>query len=63
MLPWCRAHDAAFIPFSPLWRGYLTGALSQASFDDGDFRARNPRFTPEAMAANLAIVDRVREVG
>jgi aryl-alcohol dehydrogenase-like predicted oxidoreductase len=62
VLPWCRDHDAAFIPFAPLGRGYLTGTITSASFDDRDFRARNPRFTRAALEANLAIVDRVRAV-
>lgn len=62
VLQWCLAHGAAFIPFSPLGRGYLTGAVTADSFDDADFRARNPRFTREALAQNLAIVDAVRSV-
>jgi aryl-alcohol dehydrogenase-like predicted oxidoreductase len=62
VLPWCRAHGVAFIPFAPLGRGYLTGTITADSFDDRDFRARNPRFTREALAANLAIVERVRAV-
>ncbi len=59
VLPWCEAHGAGFLPFSPLGRGFLTGTLSPGSLDAGDFRARNPRFTPEAMAANSAIVNAV----
>ena len=62
VVPWCAANGAAFVPFAPLGRGFLTGAITAASFDDADFRAQNPRFTPEAIAANLAIVDRVRRV-
>jgi aryl-alcohol dehydrogenase-like predicted oxidoreductase len=62
VLPWCREHGAAFIPFAPLGRGYLTGTITSASFDDRDFRARNPRFTRAALQANLAIVERVRAV-
>ncbi len=62
VIPWCREHDVAFIPFAPLGRGYLTGTVTAPSFDDSDFRARNPRFTREALDANLAIVDRVRSV-
>jgi aryl-alcohol dehydrogenase-like predicted oxidoreductase len=62
VVPWCAANGAAFVPFAPLGRGFLTGAITAASFDDADFRAQNPRFTPEAIAANLAIVDRVRLV-
>jgi aryl-alcohol dehydrogenase-like predicted oxidoreductase len=62
VVPWCAEHGAAFIPFAPLGRGFLTGRLAAGSFQDGDFRARNPRFSDEAMAANQAIVDRVRAV-
>jgi aryl-alcohol dehydrogenase-like predicted oxidoreductase len=62
VVPWCAANGAAFVPFAPLGRGFLTGAITAASFDDADFRAQNPRFTPEAIAANLTIVDRVRLV-
>jgi aryl-alcohol dehydrogenase-like predicted oxidoreductase len=62
VLAWCAAHGATFIPFSPLGRGFLTGAITAASFDDDDFRARNPRFTAEALQVNLAIVDVVRAV-
>ncbi len=62
-MPWCRDHDTAFIPFSPLGRGFLTGAItSGTTFGEDDFRGRNPRFTAEAVDANQAIVDRVREV-
>jgi aryl-alcohol dehydrogenase-like predicted oxidoreductase len=62
VLPWCREHDVAFIPFAPLGRGYLTGTITAASLDERDFRARNPRFTRAALQANLAIVERVRAV-
>jgi len=62
VLPWCEANDAAFIPFAPLGRGYLTGRLAQRGFGTGDFRSRNPRFTADAMDANLAIVDRVQAI-
>jgi aryl-alcohol dehydrogenase-like predicted oxidoreductase len=62
VLPWCVEHGVAFIPFAPLGRGYLTGTVTAAAFDDRDFRARNPRFTREALEANLAIVERVRAV-
>jgi aryl-alcohol dehydrogenase-like predicted oxidoreductase len=62
VLPWCREHDVAFIPFAPLGRGYLTGTITSGSFDERDFRARNPRFTRAALQGNLAIVERVRAV-
>jgi aryl-alcohol dehydrogenase-like predicted oxidoreductase len=61
-LDWCVQHGAAFLPFAPLGRGFLTGTLRPGSFADDDFRAANPRFSDEAMAANQAIVDAVRTV-
>jgi len=63
VVPWCAEHGAGFVPYAPLGRGFLTGTVTEASFRERDFRATNPRFTPEAIAANLAIVDRVRDVG
>ena len=62
IVPWCAEHGARFVPFSPLGRGFLTGAISTAGFDESDFRSNNPRFTAEAVDANQAIVGRVREV-
>ncbi len=63
VLPYCEAHGIAFLPFSPLGRGFLTGRF--ASSDDlpaDDFRRGLPRFQREALQANLAIVARVREI-
>ena len=52
-----------FVPFSPLGRGFLTGTVdANTQFSDGDIRANLPRFTVEAREANLALVDRVRDV-
>jgi aryl-alcohol dehydrogenase-like predicted oxidoreductase len=62
VLPWCEANDVAFIPFSPLGRGFLTGRQTGVQYGAGDFRAGNPRFTDEARDANQAIVDRVQEI-
>ena len=62
VVPWCANHDAAFVPFSPLGRGFLTGTITQGGFDARDFRASNPRFTDEAIASNQAIVTVVRRV-
>ena len=62
VVPWCQAQGAAFMAFSPLGRGYLTGTLSGRTFGDDDFRSVLPRFSPEAMAANEALVDVVRAV-
>lgn len=63
VLPYCREQGIAFLPFSPLGRGFLTGRF--ASFDDlpqDDFRRRMPRFQQDALRANLAIVAQVREI-
>jgi aryl-alcohol dehydrogenase-like predicted oxidoreductase len=63
VVPWCAAHDVGFLPFAPLGRGFLTGTLpTTGDFDKTDFRARNPRFTGDALAANQHIVDSVRRV-
>lgn len=62
VIPWCRANGAAFVPFSPLGRGFLTGAITRGRFADADFRSKNPRFTEEAVSANQRIVRWVRSV-
>ncbi|PRX90911.1 aldo/keto reductase [Allonocardiopsis opalescens] len=60
---WCAANGAAFVPFSPLGRGFLTGAITASTeFESSDFRSANPRFTAEARAANQRIVDVLRAV-
>jgi aryl-alcohol dehydrogenase-like predicted oxidoreductase len=52
-----------FVPFSPLGRGFLTGAIdTTTSFGEGDVRNSLPRFTQEARAANQALVDGVSAV-
>lgn len=51
-----------FLAYCPLGRGFLTGALSSDTIGEGDYRSANPRFTPEAMAANAAIVDGLRAI-
>ena len=57
-----RELGVGLVPYSPLGRGFLTATLDLTSFDDKDFRRRNPRFSGAAGAANLAIVEAVREV-
>jgi aryl-alcohol dehydrogenase-like predicted oxidoreductase len=52
-----------FVPFSPLGRGFLAGAIgANTQFDRGDFRNSLPRFAPEALKANQTLVDRVGEI-
>ncbi|AQV96081.1 aldo/keto reductase [Cupriavidus necator] len=57
----CERLGIGFVPYSPLGRGFLTGAIrSPEDFDEDDFRRTNPRFMGENFARNLALVDRVR---
>lgn len=62
ILPTIRGLGIGLVPYSPLGRGILTGAISTGSLEDGDFRTSNPRFQGEALDANLALVERVREI-
>ena len=62
VLPWCEEHGAAFIPFAPLGRGFLTGTVAPGTFGSDDVRATNPRFTDEAMAENRSIADEVAAI-
>ena len=57
ILPTCRELGITFVPYSPLGRAALTGALSaDTTFAPGDFRASNPRFATENLASNLGPV-------
>jgi len=52
-----------FVPFSPLGRGFLTGKINESTkFDSTDFRSTLPRFTPEALKVNQALVDLLSKV-
>jgi aryl-alcohol dehydrogenase-like predicted oxidoreductase len=58
VLPALEELGIGFVPFSPLGRGFLTGAISENTrFDKSDFRNIVPRFTPEARKANQTLVD------
>ncbi len=58
-----RELGIGIVPFSPLGRGFLTGAItSPDDFDDDDFRKNQPRFQGEAFQANLRLVEAVREM-
>jgi aryl-alcohol dehydrogenase-like predicted oxidoreductase len=59
----CEELGIGLVPYSPLGKGFLTGAMSKdTKLSDGDFRKLLPRFTPEAMAANQALVDLLQRV-
>jgi aryl-alcohol dehydrogenase-like predicted oxidoreductase len=62
ILPWCKEHEVAFVPFAPLGRGFLTGRYRSADEFRGHIRARNPRFQPDAIEANLRLVRQVEEI-
>ena len=59
----CEELAIGFVPYSPLGRGFLTGAMSkETQLGEGDFRKMLPRFTPEAMEKNQALVDLLRRI-
>jgi aryl-alcohol dehydrogenase-like predicted oxidoreductase len=63
VLPTLEELGIGFVPFSPLGKGFLTGAIDEnTTFDSTDFRNIVPRFTPEARKANHALVDRLGEI-
>ncbi len=62
VLNYCNENGIGFLAYSPLGRGFLTGALDSSDIKSGDFRSNNPRFTPEALAANQAIVDGIAAI-
>ncbi len=64
VLPTLEELGIGLVPYSPLGRGYLTGAISETTtFDPSDIRSRNPRFTPEAIKANQGVVDLLAQIG
>jgi aryl-alcohol dehydrogenase-like predicted oxidoreductase len=64
IMPTLAELGIGLVPFSPLGKGFLTGAVSASTeFATGDIRGVIPRFTPEARQANQAVVDLVRRIG
>jgi aryl-alcohol dehydrogenase-like predicted oxidoreductase len=58
ILPTLEELGIGFVPFSPLGRGFLTGKMNEkTTFESDDYRNSLPRFTPEALKANQALVD------
>jgi aryl-alcohol dehydrogenase-like predicted oxidoreductase len=63
ILPTLKELGIGFVPFSPLGKGFLTGAITEnTTFDSGDFRNIVPRFAPEARKANQVVVDLLGEI-
>jgi aryl-alcohol dehydrogenase-like predicted oxidoreductase len=63
VLPTVEELGIGFVPFSPLGKGFLTGAINEnTTFDSSDFRNIVPRFTPEARKANQSLVDLLGQI-
>ncbi len=63
ILPLCEELGIGLVPYSPLGKGFLTGAIDQnTTFTDGDIRSTIPRFETDARKANQALVDRLGEI-
>ena len=64
ILPTLEELGIGMVPFSPLGKGFLTGTISSSTpFDSSDFRARIPRFAPDARDANQKLVALIRSIG
>src|SRR3984885_4924238 len=58
VIPTLEELGIGFVPYSPLGKGFLTGKIDEnAKFETSDFRSTLPRFTPEALKANQALID------
>ena len=59
----CEELGIGFVPYSPLGKGFLTGAMGKdTKLEKNDFRAMLPRFTPEAMESNQTLVDLLKRI-
>ena len=64
IIPTLQELGIGFVPFSPLGKGFLTGAMNaDMKFESNDFRGTLPRFTPGAMKTNQALVDLLSNIG
>jgi aryl-alcohol dehydrogenase-like predicted oxidoreductase len=58
VIPTLEELGIGFVPYSPLGKGFLTGKMNEnTTFESSDFRSTLPRFTPEALKANQALID------
>jgi aryl-alcohol dehydrogenase-like predicted oxidoreductase len=63
VLPALEELGIGFVPFSPLGRGFLTGAINaDTTFGETDFRGRSPRFAPDALKANQELVAHIGKI-
>ena len=64
VLATCEDLGIGLVPYSPLGRGYLTGAIDETTtFAENDIRSHNPRFTKEAIRSNMAVVKLLESIG
>jgi aryl-alcohol dehydrogenase-like predicted oxidoreductase len=64
VIPTLEELGIGFVPYSPLGKGFLTGKMDEnTTFDSTDFRSTLPRFTPEALKANQALIDLLARIG
>ena len=64
VIPTIEELGIGFVPYSPLGKGFLTGKIDEnARFDSSDFRSTLPRFTPEALKANQALINLLANIG
>jgi aryl-alcohol dehydrogenase-like predicted oxidoreductase len=64
VIPTLEELGIGFVPYSPLGKGFLTGKMDEnTTFDSSDFRSTLPRFTPEALKSNQALVDLLGQIG
>jgi aryl-alcohol dehydrogenase-like predicted oxidoreductase len=64
IIPTLEELGIGFVPFSPLGKGFLTGAIGQdTKLESGDFRSTIPRFAPEARKSNQALVETLKRIG
>ena len=64
VIPTLEELGIGLVPYSPLGKGFLTGKINEnAKFDSSDFRSTLPRFTPEALKANQALIDLLGKIG
>jgi len=64
VIPTLEELGIGFVPYSPLGKGFLTGKMDEkTTFDSSDFRSALPRFTPEALKANQALIDLLVKIG
>jgi aryl-alcohol dehydrogenase-like predicted oxidoreductase len=64
VIPALEELGIGFVPYSPLGRGFLTGKMDQnTTFDKSDFRSSLPRFAPDALKANQALIDLLSGIG